>query len=78
VLLAGAAFLYLWWLAIILFDLTFIWHLYIRWSGAEKLAIERLEQAGTLPTQLPPAAPARPLPSKGGPPTSPSPSPKSP
>jgi len=30
VLLAGAAFLYLWWLGILLFDLAFIWHRYIR------------------------------------------------
>ena len=35
VFLAGAAFLYIWWLAIVLFDLTFVWHLYIRWPGAE-------------------------------------------
>jgi hypothetical protein len=30
VALAGAAFLYLWWLGILLFDLAFIWHRYIR------------------------------------------------
>ena len=30
VVLSAAAFLYLWWLAIILFDLTFVWHRYIR------------------------------------------------
>jgi hypothetical protein len=30
VLLAGAAFIYLWWLAAILFDLFFAWHRYIR------------------------------------------------
>ena len=34
VLLAGLAFLYLWWLGILLFDLTFIWHRYIRRSVA--------------------------------------------
>ncbi|WP_457442111.1 MFS transporter [Roseateles sp. P5_E4] len=34
VLLAGAAFLYLWWLAILIFDLSFIWHRYIRRSVA--------------------------------------------
>jgi hypothetical protein len=28
--LAGAAFLYLWWLACLLFDLTFVWHRYVR------------------------------------------------
>jgi len=32
VFLATAAFLYLWWLAALLFDLVFIWHLYIRQS----------------------------------------------
>ena len=34
VLLAGLAFLYLWWLGILLFDLAFIWHRYIRCSVA--------------------------------------------
>lgn len=32
VLVAGALFLYLWWLAALLFDLTFVWHRYIRMS----------------------------------------------
>jgi hypothetical protein len=36
VFLAGAAFLYLWWLAIVTFDLTFVWHLYIRFSAAQR------------------------------------------
>jgi len=35
VLLAGAAFLYLWWLGILIFDLSFIWHRYIRRSVVE-------------------------------------------
>ena len=35
ILLAGAAFLYLWWLAILLFDLVFVWHRYIRHSLAD-------------------------------------------
>ncbi|MFC5461211.1 MFS transporter [Massilia niabensis] len=30
VILAGLMFLYLWWLAIMLFDLTFVWHRYVR------------------------------------------------
>ena len=34
IVLAGAASLYLWWLGILLFDLTFIWHRYIRRSVA--------------------------------------------
>jgi hypothetical protein len=31
-LLGGAGFLYLWWLAALIFDLAFVWHLYIRHS----------------------------------------------
>jgi len=34
--LAGAAFLYLWWLGILTFDLAFVWHRYIRNSVAVK------------------------------------------
>ena len=34
VLLAGMAFLYLWWLGILVFDLAFVWHRYIRHSVA--------------------------------------------
>lgn len=34
VALAGLAFIYLWWLGILLFDLAFIWHRYIRQSVA--------------------------------------------
>lgn len=40
VLLAGLAFLYLRWLGILLFDLTFVWHRYIRNS----VAIDTLRQ----------------------------------
>lgn len=36
VLLAGALFLYLWWLVALLFDLVFVWHRYIRRSGELK------------------------------------------
>jgi hypothetical protein len=39
VVLAGAAFLYLWWLAALIFDLAFVWQRYIRQSAA----IERLK-----------------------------------
>ena len=35
-LLAGAAFLYLWWLAALLFDLVFVWHRYIRGSALQQ------------------------------------------
>jgi hypothetical protein len=34
IVLAGAVFLYLWWLSILLFDLSFVWHRYIRQSVA--------------------------------------------
>ena len=27
-------FLYVWWLATLLFDLSFVWHSYVRWSTA--------------------------------------------
>jgi pimeloyl-ACP methyl ester carboxylesterase len=37
VVLAAAAFLYLWWLAAHLFDLIFVWHRYIRSSLANKM-----------------------------------------
>jgi hypothetical protein len=36
-LVSGAAFLYLWWLAALIFDLVFIWHRYIRCSTALKI-----------------------------------------
>jgi hypothetical protein len=34
VVLASAAFMYLWWLTALLFDLVFVWHRYIRHSAA--------------------------------------------
>jgi hypothetical protein len=36
VFLATAAFLYLWWLAALLFDLVFVWHCQLRWSRGLK------------------------------------------
>ena len=36
VVLAGAFFLYLWWLTILFFDLVFVWHRYIQASVAQK------------------------------------------
>lgn len=44
VFLAGFAFLYLWWLAIVTFDLTFVWHVYIRYSGAQTYLNRRLQE----------------------------------
>lgn len=52
--LAGLAFIYLWWLGMTLFDLAFVWHRYIRRSIAQKaMARWQCEAAGA-----PPAAPA--------------------
>lgn len=41
VLLGLPAFLYLWWLVVILFDLTFVWHLYIRYNGAQEYLLRQ-------------------------------------
>jgi len=38
--LGGAAFFYLWWLAILVFDLSFIWHRYIRHAVAQDKLVE--------------------------------------
>ena len=40
VLLCGAAFLYLWWLATLVFDLAFIWHRYVRHSVTNDRLLE--------------------------------------
>jgi hypothetical protein len=34
---ATAAFLYLWWLAALVFDLIVAWHVYIRWSTINEI-----------------------------------------
>lgn len=36
-LLGGAVFFYLWWLAALLFDLVFVWHRYIRFSALDQV-----------------------------------------
>lgn len=46
VLLAGGVFLYLWWLATLVFDLVFIWHRYIRGSGASEFLRAPKKTAG--------------------------------
>ena len=33
-ILGGLLFLYLWWLATLILDLTIVWHSHVRWSGA--------------------------------------------
>lgn len=40
VVLALLAFLYLWWLATLLFDVSVIWHYYIRWERSQKYLAE--------------------------------------
>ena len=42
--LANAAFLYLWWLAALLFDLVYIWHRYICFYGTTKRVLNSLRQ----------------------------------
>jgi hypothetical protein len=56
VFLAGALFLYLWWLVALLFDLVFVWHRYIRRSGDLKYlrsAVLTSESAGSGHTAKP-------------------------
>jgi hypothetical protein len=45
VILSGAALFYLWWLAVLTFDLAFIWHLYIKNEAAEVYIENRLKNA---------------------------------
>jgi hypothetical protein len=42
-LMAGAGFLYLWWLAALLFDLVFVWHRYIR-CGVGMTALKKIRK----------------------------------
>jgi hypothetical protein len=41
-LLGGVAFVYLWWLAVVMFDLIFVWHHYVRGSARGATAVDRL------------------------------------
>lgn len=51
VVLGSAAFLYVWWLATLLLDLTVIWHSYVRFSGAVQTMREMvpMNREGTAP-----------------------------
>jgi hypothetical protein len=40
---ASAVFLYLWWLGILIFDLVFVWHRYVRFSKALDVLHEHFE-----------------------------------
>jgi hypothetical protein len=44
-ILASAAFFYLWWLAILIFDLVFVWHRYIRGAVSQKYLTELRRKA---------------------------------
>ncbi|MBJ7310359.1 MFS transporter [Rugamonas sp. CCM 8940] len=50
--LAGAAFLYLWWLGILVFDLAFIWHRYIRHSVAAETLHHWYQRMEAMPKTL--------------------------
>jgi hypothetical protein len=41
-LIGGALFLYLWWLAVVMFDLIFVWHRYVRGTAQGTTALDRL------------------------------------
>jgi hypothetical protein len=66
--LGGAAFLYLWWLAILLFDLTFVWHRYIRHSVAVSTLRRCYKKHGAAPDVVDETKPgeSRPLESQEG------------
>jgi hypothetical protein len=49
VFLAGAVFLYLWWLVALLFDLTFVWHRYIRDSWKNPILRKWPQEQGAAP-----------------------------
>ena len=66
-LLSAAAFMYLWWLGIVLFDLTFIWQWYIRNTAALSVlrkwarhSAQATGQAQGKPAPMPHAGPTRP------------------
>jgi hypothetical protein len=69
-LLASAAFLYLWWFGTMLFDLVFVWHRYIRHDAAMNFLRHRHKHRvqtetdgpddrphGSAPAKLPPKSP---------------------
>jgi hypothetical protein len=54
VLVAIAAFLYLWWLGSLVFDLVFVWHRYIQADAAHKFLREEVAPADFKPENDPP------------------------
>jgi len=71
VLVAILAFLYLWWLSSLLFDLAFIWHRYIQGDAAHRFLREKVQRASFRPKDDPPSEPSAPRPTTT-PPLSPS------
>ena len=51
VILGSAAFLYLWWLATLLFDLVFVWHQYVRYGKAVQ-TMDRMTSKQTTKTTI--------------------------
>lgn len=66
-LLSGAAFLYLWWLAALLFDMTFVWHRYIRSSLVVNLLRKTPEAHQAAMMRDIPRSPVRPDPPSSAP-----------
>ena len=60
-LLAGAAFFYLWWLAALVFNLAFVWHRYIRYSVIEDHLRNLKPDPGTVESHAGAAMPLEPL-----------------
>ncbi len=50
VLVAIVAFLYLWWLAALVFDLVFIWHRYIQSDGALRFLRDKVQRSDLSPS----------------------------
>jgi hypothetical protein len=56
------AFLYLWWLSSLLFDLVFVWHLYIQGDAAHRFLREHVQKKSFRPKDDPPTEPPPPEP----------------
>jgi hypothetical protein len=57
-----AAFLYLWWLSSLLFDLLFVWHRYIQGDAAHRFLREHVQKKSFSPRDDPPMEPPPPAP----------------
>lgn len=68
VLVAILAFLYLWWLSSLLFDLAFVWHRYIQGDAAHRFLRERVQRKDFNPKNDSPEEPPPSMPSELPPP----------